>query len=151
MSQNSPFLVRALVAELVALAVAKDEIEQPRGLLPDDANIGFPGTVERDREQDLVLGLEDGDTDRMDNPNTLDGVGQHAGKLVFESAGAAGMRGAEHPLDARLVGHSFEGRDESFFDGREDSEVGCARQTTRLDLQIASHECAFFKSEFLPQ
>ncbi len=130
---DSPLLVAVLVAENIALGIAEDHVKQPRNLLPDDADIGLPGAVERDREQDLVLGFEDRDSDGMNAPNAFDRVGQYAGEFVFESARAAGVQGAQHPLDARLVGHRIQGRHQPFFDRCEDSEVRCARQIARLD------------------
>ncbi len=130
---DSPLLVAVLVAENIALGIAEDQVEQPRNLLPDDADIGLPRAVERNREQDLVLGFEDCDADGMNAPNALDRVGQYAGELVFESACAAGVQGTQHPLDPRLVGHGVQRRNQSLLDRCEDPKVRCAGQIARLD------------------
>ena len=122
-----------LVTEHVVLGVAEHEVEQSGHFLPDDAHIGFPRAVESCREQDIVLGFEHGDADRMNDAHTLHGVGQNAGQLVFESACAAGMQAAQHQLDAGLVCHGVQGGNQPLLDRGNDPEVRSAGQIARLD------------------
>ena len=139
----APFLVAVLVAEHIVFGIAEDEIEKPRHLLPDHAHIGFPRAVEGYRQQNLVVAVllvfEHDNADRVNAADAFHRVRENAEQFVLVRIGTADVQGAQHPLDARLVGHGVERRHEAFFYRRQHAEIGGSRKSAGLDGQIAAH------------
>ncbi len=143
---DAPVFVGVLVTEHIALGIAEDEVEQPRGLLPDDADIGFPGAVERRGQQHIVhgvlgivLGFEHGDAHGVDASDAVHGVRQHTGELVFIRAGASAIQRPQHVFDSRLVRRRVQGRHEPLLDRSHHPEIRRAGHAAGLDGQIPAH------------